>query len=123
MQVNFHGAINRDLTTIQMSNLTSVYYIVFGTGDQRVANSRFARGREREMIYFRYTYVTTRVFVYIQMIPMCLSCKTVQIMINIMTQQLASYSSDIVKKSRNGILCERKASRKTLYTCSIKELV
>jgi hypothetical protein len=51
--VNFHGVINRDITPIQMSDLTSVYYIVFGVGDQRAANSRFARGREREMIYFR----------------------------------------------------------------------
>jgi hypothetical protein len=52
-QVNFHGVINRDLTTLQMSDLTSVYYIVFGVEDQSAANSRFARGRERQMIYFR----------------------------------------------------------------------
>jgi|LakMenEpi03Aug12_release.lakeMendotaPanAssembly.Ray.scaffolds.fasta_scaffold3969866_1 hypothetical protein len=52
-QVKFHGVINRDLTTKQMSDLTSVYYIVLGVGDQRAANSRFARGREREMIYFK----------------------------------------------------------------------
>jgi len=50
-QVKFHGVINRDLTAIQMSDLTSVYYIVFGTGDQRAVNSRFARGRQRDDLF------------------------------------------------------------------------
>ncbi len=97
MKVNFHGAINRDLTTLQMSDLTSVCYIAFGEGDQKAANSRFARGRERDDLFLG--NVTTRVFVYIHMIPLCLSCKTIQIMINILTQQLARYPSDIVQKA------------------------
>jgi hypothetical protein len=38
-----------------MSDLTSVYFIAFGTGDQRAANTvvGLLGGREREMIYFR----------------------------------------------------------------------